>query len=99
MATDCTDQVCSCSCSGWEITQGRAALSVTAANELGISAGFGLHIVDVEAYFTSEMGDMMSDYDAFVDFNDVGLYYTTDLLLDQYTGAAFDRQVASRQLA
>ena len=48
---DCTDQVCSCS--GWEITQGRAALSVTAANELGISAGFGLHLVDVAARATS----------------------------------------------
>ena len=86
---------------------GRAALSVTAADELSISAGFGLHLVDVaarattggteladvEAHFTSKMGDM-SDYDAFTDCS-IGLY-TTDL--DQYTDA-FDRQVASRQLA
>ena len=89
---DCDGAVCHCSAGtteAWDIEQGRVALKL-GFSDLGISRGFGLHLVNVsarttgpelslaavEAAFAARLGNM-SDFDAFMDFN-VGLF-TTDL--------------------
>ena len=98
---DCNaDEVCQCDTNNnpWDIEQGRVALKLETTN-LGISRGFGLHLVNVsaretgpalslgsvEAAFAARLGNL-SAFDAFMDFN-VGLYTTN---LRAYTDA-FDR--------
>ena len=80
---DCTGQVCTCDDDDdtWYIQQGRAALAV-ASSGVGISPGFGLHLVnltkrattgglsvaEVEAHFASKMKGMKR-YDSFMDLS------------------------------
>ena len=94
---DCTGQVCTCDDDDdtWYIQQGRAALAV-ASSGVGISPGFGLHLVnltkrattgglsvaEVEAHFASKMKGMKR-YDSFMDYS-IGLYASS---LDAYTDA------------
>ena len=92
---DCTGGKCTCTTDkgSWSIEQGRVALNIE-TSELGISPGFGVHLVnlsarvttggvglpEVEAAFSERLGDMTA-IDDLMDFN-VGLF-TTDL--NKYT--------------
>jgi hypothetical protein len=87
---ECADDTCSCT--GWEILQGRVYATTSSSDNLGAPAGngFGMHLVnvsksrttggmsvaEVEAQFTSKLGDM-STFDSFMDFN--AMFYTTGL--------------------
>ena len=96
----CANNICACTTGGesWEIQQGRVALDTTTSLSAssGVSAGFGMHLVnltnrettggntvsEIEQIFADKLGDL-SSYDAFMDYS-IGLY-TTDL--DQYITA------------
>lgn len=87
---ECTNDLCECTSAGssWEIQQGRVAISSWTSG-VGVSAGFGLHLVnltqrlttggnsvqEVEAQFSSKMSNMASTgvYDSFADYS-IGLY-------------------------
>lgn len=93
---ECANDVCSCDGGTWEILQGRvyAKTSLTAQSPAG--NGFGMHLVnvsaskttgglstaEVEAQFTSKLGDM-STFDSFMDYN--AMFYTTGLAAYQST--------------